>query len=76
MTLQKLHKALGEPAIFALGNRSDTPSCLVEQAVNAALESAFAEAETLLLDRFAHVTLADLAADFHRRHAETHQQKD
>ncbi|MGB0133923.1 Rrf2 family transcriptional regulator [Dokdonella sp.] len=76
VTLQQLHEALGEPAIFAIGNRSENPSCLVEQSVNAALETAFAEAEALLLDRFAHVTLADLAADFSRRYAEIHNQKD
>jgi DNA-binding IscR family transcriptional regulator len=76
VTLQQLHKALGEPAIFAIGNRSENPSCLVEQSVNAALESAFAEAEALLLDRFAHVTLAELAADFSRRYAEIHNQED
>ncbi|WP_375688251.1 RrF2 family transcriptional regulator [Pseudooceanicola sp. LIPI14-2-Ac024] len=67
VTLRQLHEALGEPAIFAIGNRNETPDCLVEQSVNAALDGAFAEAEALLLDRFAHVTLADLAADFSRR---------
>ncbi|WP_405402554.1 RrF2 family transcriptional regulator [Paracoccus sp. Ld10] len=72
VTLRQLHEALGEPAIFAIGNRNESPSCLVEQSVNAALEGAFADAEALLLDRFAHVTLADLAADFSRRHAERH----
>jgi len=76
VTLQQLHEALGEPAIFAIGNRSENPSCLVEQSVNAALESAFLEAKALLLDRFAHVTLADLADDFSRRHAEVHNQED
>jgi len=75
VTLQQLHEALGEPAVFAIGNRSENPSCLVEQSVNAALESAFAEAEALLLERFAHVTLADLAADFSCRYAEIHKQK-
>lgn len=76
VTLQQLHEALGEPAIFAIGNRTENPSCLVEQSVNAALEDAFAEAEALLLDRFAHVTLADLAADFSRRNTEILKQKD
>lgn len=71
VTLQQLHRALGEPAIFAIGNRTESPSCLVEQSVNAALEDAFADAEALLLARFADVTLADLAADFRRRYAET-----
>lgn len=76
VTLRQLHEALGEPAIFAIGNRHETPDCLVEQSVNAAMDGAFAEAEALLLDRFAHVTLADLAADFARRHAERRAQKD
>lgn len=69
VSLRQLHETLGEPAIFAIGNRQETPECLVEQAVNAALDTAFAEAEALLLERFAHVTLADLAEDFARRHA-------
>ena len=70
VSLRRLHEALGEPAIFAIGNRNETPDCLVEQSVNAALEGAFAEAEALLLKRFAQVTLADLARDFARRHAQ------
>lgn len=70
VSLRRLHEALGEPAIFAIGNRNETPECLVEQSVNAALEDAFAAAEALLLDRFADVTLADLARDFARRHAQ------
>jgi len=70
VSLRRLHEALGEPAIFAIGNRNETPDCLVEQSVNAALEGAFADAEALLLERFADVTLADLAQDFARRYAE------
>ena len=69
ITLRQLHEALGEPAMFAIGSRNETPDCLVEQAVNAALEATLAEAEALLLKRFAEITLADLAADFARRHA-------
>lgn len=69
VTLRQLHEALGEPAMFALGHRNEAPECLVEQAVNAALEDTFAAAEALLLERFATITLADLAADFARRHA-------
>ncbi|MCL4067456.1 Rrf2 family transcriptional regulator [Pseudomonas sp. GX19020] len=69
VSLRQLHEALGEPAIFAIGNRNETPDCLVEQAVNAALDHAFEEAEALLLKRFAAVSLADLAGDFARRHA-------
>ena len=69
VTLRQLHEALGESAMFAMGNRNETPECLVEQSVNAALEGSFAEAEALLLRRFSEITLADLAADFARRHA-------
>ena len=69
VTLRQLHEALGEPAMFAMGNRNEAPECLVEQSVNAALEGSFAEAEALLLRRFSEITLADLAADFARRHA-------
>ncbi|MDI7861388.1 Rrf2 family transcriptional regulator [Rhizobiaceae bacterium n13] len=76
VNLRQLHDALGEPAIFAIGNRHETPECLVEQAVNAALDGAFAEAEALLLERFSHVSLADLAADFARRHAVRRSQKE
>jgi DNA-binding IscR family transcriptional regulator len=69
VTLRQLHEALGEPAFFAVGNRTERPECLVEQAVNAALDGSFADAEALLLQRFESVTLGELAADFARRHA-------
>ena len=69
VSLRDLFAALGEPAVFAMGHRQENPPCLVEQAVNRVLDSAFAEAEALLLARFADVTLADLAADFKTRHA-------
>ena len=65
-----VHRALGENRIFALGPADPDPACLVEQAVNSSLESAMREAEALLLDRLADVSLADIAADFDRRFAE------
>lgn len=67
---------LGEPAVFAIGNRNETPECLVEQSVNVMLDGAFAEAEALLLERFSSVTPADLAADFARRHADRRLKKE
>ena len=75
VTLRQLHEALGEPAVFAIGNHNETPGCLVEQSVNDALGSAFAEAESLLLKRFSEITLADLAAGFARRHAQKRRKK-
>jgi len=67
VTLRDIHMALGEPAVFAMGNRHETPECLVEQAVNAALDDTFQEIETLLMERFGRLTLAQLAEDFARR---------
>lgn len=67
VTLRDVYEALGEPSLLAMGNRTDAPGCLVEQAVNAALGDAFADAEALLLARFGAVTLAQLSADFHQR---------
>lgn len=67
ITLRDIHLALGEPEFFAMGNRTEAPGCLVEQAVNAALDGAFRDAEALLLERFGTVTLAALSADFHAR---------
>lgn len=63
VTLRDIYEALGGPEILAMGNRTEAPGCLVEQAVNAALGSAFDEAEALLLRRFGEVTLNRLNAD-------------
>lgn len=67
ITLRNIYDAIGQPNLMAMGNRTEAPGCLVEQAVNAALDTAFRDAEALLLARFADVTLAQLAADFHAR---------
>ena len=67
ITLRDVYEALGGPTLLAMSNRTEAPGCLVEQAVNAAMNDAFAAAEALLLDRFAQVTLAALSADFHER---------
>ncbi len=53
-----------------MGNRTEAPGCLVEQAVNAALGEAFNKAEALLLSEFGQITLAALSADFLMRLAE------
>lgn len=70
ITMLDVHRALGENRIFALGPADPDPACLVEQAVNGSLEGALCEAEALLLQRLADVTLADIAADFDKRFAE------
>lgn len=67
ITLRDIHEAVGTPALLAVGHRSENPECLVEQAVNTALQGAYLQAEALLLARLGEVTLAQLSADFHRR---------
>lgn len=67
ISLRDIYQALGQPSLFAIGNRTEAPGCLVEQAVNAALNQAFDDAEALLLSRLADVTLARLSADFRER---------
>lgn len=70
ITLRDVYTALGCPEPFAIGNRTESPGCLVEQAVNAALDQAFHDAEALLLARFGEVTLAMLRADIQDRHGQ------
>lgn len=70
VTLRDVHAALGEPAVLALGHRNPAPTCLVEQAVNAALDQTYREIEAMLLARLGAVTLGALAEDFARRMAD------
>ena len=69
LTLRKIYDALGMPTVFAMGNRSESPQCLVEQAVNRSMSDAFDAAEALLLKRLDEVTLAAVAEDAQRRFA-------
>jgi Rrf2 family protein len=66
VSLRDIYDAVGAPALFAMGHRAERSACLVEQAVNRALDEAFGEAEALLIARLERVSLADLAADFSR----------
>lgn len=72
VTLGDVYDALGAPAVFAMGDRTESPGCLVEQAVNRAMKKAFGEAEALLMARLREVTLAAIAADVKRRHRGAH----
>lgn len=67
VTLRDVYAALGSPALLAVGNRTESPGCLIEQAVNAALDQACLDAESLFLSRLGDVTLAMLSADVHGR---------
>jgi DNA-binding IscR family transcriptional regulator len=74
VTLKDIYDALGSPTLLAMGIHLESPSCLVEQAVNRSLTEAFAEAEALLISRLGTVTLARLADDF-RAGIATHRVK-
>lgn len=76
VTLKDVYDALGSPALLAIGVHLESPSCLVEQAVNHALTYAFAEAEALLVERLGTVTLARLADDFRLRAAAHRAEKE
>lgn len=67
ITLRDVYDAIGSPSLLAIENRTEAPGCLVEQSVNAALDTAFRDARALLLSRLGGVTLAMLSADFHKR---------
>ena len=70
VTLRDIYNALDCPSLLAIGNRTEAPGCLVEQAVNAALSKSFDAAEALLLARLGEVTLAMLNADVSGRLAD------
>lgn len=67
ITLKDVYDAIGQPALLAIGNRSDNPACLVEKSVNASLDSAFRSAEQILLARLREITLQHVMDDFHAR---------
>lgn len=67
VTLLDIYNAVGSPSLLAIGNRTESPGCLVEQSVNVALGKAFDEAEQVLLRRLGDVTLASLSADCRKR---------
>jgi len=64
ITLFDIYNAVGEPTIFAMGNERANPDCAVERVVNAALDDAMNQAQTILLTQLKATTLADLAVEF------------
>ena len=67
VSLLDVHRAVGGPRLFAIGNEHPNPDCVVEKVVNEALEDALHEAETLLAARLGTVSLAELARSFDAR---------
>lgn len=69
ITLLDVYRSLGEPELFAFGLSNPAPACLVEQAVNATMETTIAGANEALLTRFAETRLCDIENDFKTRRA-------
>ena len=67
VSLLDVHRAVGGPTLFAIGNESDNPDCMVERVVNDAIDDALREAEALLIARLGAVSLAALATAFDAR---------
>lgn len=67
VSLLDVHRAVGGPRIFAIGNEHSNPDCAVEQLVNKALEDALRDAEALLIERLGAVSLAELGRGFDAR---------
>ena len=61
ITLLAVYEALARPNLFAIGNRSDHPDCLVEKNVNAVMSDTMAEATALFNKRFGEITLDKIA---------------
>lgn len=67
VTLRDIYVALGSPTLLAIGHRTETPGCVVEEAVNAVLGKSFQAAELLMLSRLGEVTLASLGDEVQSR---------
>lgn len=67
ISLLSVYEAIGSPAIFNIGPGSENPECYVEQAVDERMRMTMTEAEALLRDRFATVSVEDIARDFEQR---------
>lgn len=60
ITLLDVYEALNRPTLFAIGNRSERPDCMIQKNVNAALTDTMAQAEALFVQRFGEITLDQL----------------
>ena len=63
VTLGDVYAALGLTNLFAIGHRDARPRCLLERAVNRAIDQTLTEAEALVVARLRSVTVAEVLAD-------------
>lgn len=73
VSLYDVYEALGEPALFAIGHRTESPGCVVEKAVNEALEEALDKAQALLVEQLRDVKMSDLRKEVNRARRDHHR---
>lgn len=61
--LLAVYEALSRPNLFAIGNRSRHPDCLIEGSVNEVMAETMAAAEALLTAQFSEISLDQLIPD-------------
>jgi DNA-binding IscR family transcriptional regulator len=67
VSLLDVHRAVGGPRLFTIGNAHPNADCEVERVVSEALESALNEAEAMLISQLGKISLAELARRFDAR---------
>lgn len=67
VTLLDVHRAVGGPHLFTIGNGHRNTDCAVEKVVNEALENALSKAEAMLIAQLGTISLAELARRFDAR---------
>ena len=67
ITLGEVYDALGDRDILSPAPEPEAPGCLIEAMVNGALDSFYAEAETLLRRRLNSISIADITTELHRK---------
>ena len=60
ISLADVYAALGSPQLFAVGQSSDNPTCLLEQAANKATAKALEAARSVFQGELAKMTVAEL----------------
>jgi Rrf2 family protein len=73
VSLYDVYEALGEPTIFAIGHRTESPGCVVEKAVNRALEDALEKAQALLVEQLREVKISELSKEVNRARRHHHR---
>jgi len=73
VSLYDVYEALGEPAIFAIGNRTESPGFVVEKAVNRTLGEALESAQAQLVAQLRELKISELEKEVNRARRHHHR---